>query len=66
MLRELIEVMGICTYSLLCLTALLGLLKWKFAVSWIKPKYHFTLAVLTLTSASTHLTLILTHKALAK
>ena len=57
-MKEVIEFFGGATYSFLCVTALLGLAKWKLRVVWIKPKYHYIAAIITLTLATTHLILI--------
>lgn len=58
MMRELIEFFGGTTYVLLLLTVTTGLLRWKWQVSWAKPKYHFVLAVLMVITATTHLILM--------
>jgi hypothetical protein len=54
LLFELIEFTGILTFILLILTILLGLARWKLNISWIKQKYHFILAVVTIIVAALH------------
>lgn len=57
-LHELVELAGGLTFIFLCLTSLIGLLKWKARITWLKPNYHFATAVLAVVFAVTHLLLM--------
>lgn len=58
---ELIEYFGGQTYVLMLITMLLGITKWKLKAVWIRPGYHYFMAVLTFISATTHLILVALH-----
>jgi len=56
---ELIEGLGITTYCLLWLTAILGIGTWKLRIHGFRPKYHYISAILALISATIHMSLVL-------
>jgi len=55
---EAIETMGVVTYCLLWLTVILGLGLWKLRIRFIRPKYHYLAAGLTLLAATIHVILV--------
>jgi len=57
--HEIVETMGIITYCLLWGTAILGLGTWKLHIHGFRPKYHYITAIVTLISATVHMTLVL-------
>ena len=56
-MHTLIVPFGIATFVMLIFTAFLGFGKWKLRLSWIKPKYHYTAAIITVTFGTVHLLL---------
>jgi len=57
-ISSLVEPLGMATYSLIWITALLGFNQWKLHWVRIKPGWHYASAIAALLSATAHLTMI--------
>ena len=55
---ELIHIMGAVTFTLLLITAFLGLNLWKLHLPGLRSWHHFLAAGLTIISATAHLLLV--------
>lgn len=52
---SIVEPLGMATFTLLWITALLGLNQWKLHLVRIRPGWHYSFAILALISAAAHL-----------
>ncbi|HPQ81472.1 MAG TPA: hypothetical protein PLZ86_07085 [bacterium] len=49
-----VKPLGMATYSLVWITALLGLNQWKLHLVRLRPAWHYAFAALALASATAH------------